>query len=96
MDAEIDPEMIGYKFLTPNITPDPETGIMAEWDEDFFIERFKYGRLLPGSPMPWEAFAMMNEMELKDLYRYLMSLEPQTSNVSRTVFAPDEELPDFE
>lgn len=95
MASEYDEETKGYMFLTPNITPDPETGIMALWDEETFIERFQYGRLQPGSPMPWEAFAMMNEMELKALYRYLQSLEPQKSNVSKIIFEPGEELPEY-
>lgn len=96
MPAEYDPQMEGYMFLSPNITPDPETGVMFNWDESTFIDRFKYGRLQPGSPMPWEAFSMMNEIELKALYRYLKSLEPQKSQVVQTVYKPGEELPDFQ
>lgn len=94
MPAEYDPEMAGYMFLSPNLTPDPETGVIALWDEETFVERFQYGRLQPGSPMPWEAFAMMNEMELKALFRYFNSLEPQVSSVTKTVFEPGEELPE--
>ena len=93
MIAEYDPDMEGYMFITPNITPDPETGVMALWDEQTFIDRFQYGRLQPGSPMPWEAFAMMNETELKALYRYLQSLDPQKSKVTKTIYEPGEELP---
>ncbi len=96
MLAEGDPSMEGYMFVTPNLTPDPETGVMVNWDEQTFIERFQYGRLQPGSPMPWEAYAMMNETELKALYRYLQSLEPQKSKVVKTVYAPGEELPEMD
>jgi len=94
LPSEYAPEMDGYMFLTPNITPDLETGVIAHWDEQTFIERFQYGRLQPGSPMPWEAYAMMNEIELKALFRYLLSLEPQKSNVIKTVYEPGEELPE--
>ena len=96
MPAEYDPEMEGYSFVTPNLTPDPKTGVMVNWDEKTFIERFQFGRLQPGSPMPWEAFALMNETELKALYRYLKSLEPQKSKVVKTVYAPGEELPELD
>ena len=96
MLAEGDPSMEGYMFVTPNLTPDPETGVMVNWDEQTFIERFQYGRLQPGSPMPWEAYAMMNETELKALYRYLQSLEPQKSKVVQAVYAPGEELPEMD
>jgi hypothetical protein len=95
MHAEIDPAMEGYVFLTPNLTPDPETGVMVKWDEETFITRFKHGRTQPGSPMPWESYAMMSEMELKALYRYLTSLEPQKSAITKTVYAPGEELPEL-
>jgi mono/diheme cytochrome c family protein len=95
MPAENDPEMEGYNFVSPNLTPDPKTGVIVNWDEKTFIERFQAGRLQAGSPMPWEAFAMMNETELKALYRYLRSLEPQTSKVRKTVYAPGEELPEL-
>ena len=95
MPAEYDPEMEGYTFITPNLTPDKASGVMALWDEETFVERFQAGRLQPGSPMPWEAFAMMSELELKALYRYLNSLEPQRGPDAKTVYAPGEELPEL-
>lgn len=94
MEAEGDPEAAGYRFIAPNITPDQETGIMAIWDEEGFIQRFKEGRMVAGSPMPWEAYAMMNDTELKALYRYLMSIEPVVNDIPKIVFAPGEELPE--
>ncbi len=94
MDAEGDPAMKGYVFVTPNITPDPETGVMTNWDEQTFIERFKAGRLQDGSPMPWEAFATMTTGDLKAVYNYLKSLAPVKSNVVQTVFAPGEKIPE--
>ncbi|MCB2221984.1 MAG: hypothetical protein KQI35_16470 [Bacteroidetes bacterium] len=70
MDAEGDPDMTGYKFITSNITHDPETSVMAHWDEEFFIERFQAGCLQNGSPMPWEAFALM-QGRLANYYKNL-------------------------
>lgn len=94
MPAEGDPEMEGYMFISPNITPDPESGIIAAWDEQTFIERFQYGRLQPGSPMPWEAYATMTELDLKAVFRYLNTLEPVKSNITQTVFEPGEAIPE--
>lgn len=84
----------GYSFISPNITPDKETGAMAGWDEPFFVDRFRAGRLLPGSPMPWEAFARMNDSDLKALFRYLASLNPVQNKIEKTVFMPGENFPD--
>ena len=95
MPAEYAPEMEGYVFMTPNLTPNKADGVMALWDEETFIQRFQVGRLQPGSPMPWEAFALMNEMELKALYRYLISLEAQKGpGGAKIVYEPGEELPE--
>lgn len=63
----------------PNITSDPETGRIGMWTEDQFVARFRQGRILPGSPMPWQAFAKMNEEDLRSIYRYLKTV-PQVKN----------------
>jgi mono/diheme cytochrome c family protein len=84
----------GYSFISPNITPDNQTGIMAGWDENFFIDRFRAGRVQEGSPMPWETFARMNDVDLKALYRYCKSLKPVKNKIDKIIFMPDEELPE--
>ncbi len=84
----------GYSFISPNITPDVETGAMTGWDEPLFIDRFHAGRLVEGSPMPWEAFSRMNDADLKALYRYLESLGPVHNGIEKTIFLPGEKLPD--
>ncbi len=88
-----DPQSKGYSFVTPNLTPDEETGIMAYWNEAAFINRFRAGRLYEGSPMSWGAFSRMNEVELKAIYRYLKSLDPVSNKIEKIVFAPGEEVP---
>jgi mono/diheme cytochrome c family protein len=82
----------GYGFITPNLTPDPETGVMAAWDEETFISRFKLGRGNSHSPMPWGAFSRINDMELKAIYLYLKSLEPVKNKIPKTIFNPGEEM----
>jgi mono/diheme cytochrome c family protein len=84
----------GYAFVSPNLTPHRETGIMAHWSEETFIDRFKKGRVFKGSPMPWGTFSRMNETDLKALYRYLHSLEPVSNKVNKTVYKPGEKLPE--
>lgn len=68
-----DPTMV---YRMPNLTPDPDTGVMAKWDEEQFVSRFKAGRLKPSSKMPWEAFREMTDSDLRSVYRYLQSLPP--------------------
>jgi len=68
--------------VSPNLTPDPQTGIIASWSEASFIQRFQRGSLRPWSPMPWGPFSRMSEDDLGALYRYLQSLAPiRRSNV---------------
>lgn len=84
---------MGYSFISPNLTPDPETGVMAEWSEAQFIQRFRSGRIEEGSPMPWENFSKFTDSDLKAIYRYLNSLEPVSKKIEKTVFEPGEKLP---
>ena len=60
----------------PNITSDPQTGRLAKFTEDQFVARFRQGRLVPGSPMPWQAFSRLAEDDLRSIYRYLKTVPP--------------------
>ena len=84
----------GFSFVTPNLTPDKETGVITNWSEETFIKRFRSGRLHEGSPMAWGAFSRMNEVDLKAVYRYLKSLEPVHNKIEKTVYAPGEKFPE--
>ena len=48
---------------------------------DRFRLRFRLGRLIPGSPMPWQAFSRMDEDDLRAIYRYLKSVPPVKNDV---------------
>ena len=85
---------LGYAFITPNLTPDEETGVIAAWNERSFINRFHAGRVHIGSPMPWGTFSRMNDLDLKALYRYLHSLKPVKNKIAKTVFPPGENFPE--
>lgn len=60
-----------HSWSPPNITSDPQTGRLGRFTEDQFVARFRQGRIVPGSPMPWQAFSRMNEDDLRAIYRYL-------------------------
>jgi mono/diheme cytochrome c family protein len=66
----------GIEFVPPNLTPEPRTGRIAAWSEDQFVARFRQGRVIPGSPMPWNAFARMSDDDLRAIYRYLCTVTP--------------------
>jgi len=62
-------------FMTPNLTPDP-SGRIYKWTKQDFINRFHKGRLIPGTPMPWNSFRRMTDDELTALYNFLKTLKP--------------------
>jgi mono/diheme cytochrome c family protein len=71
----------------PNITSDPETGRLGRMTEDQFVARFRQGRVIPGSPMPWQSFSRMNEDDLRSIYRYLKSV-PEVKRDDGPVMVP--------
>lgn len=80
----------GYAFITPNLTPDKETGRLADWTEMTFVNRFHQGRVQKGSPMPWGPFSRMDEVDIKAIYRYLQTVDPVKNKVEKVAFAPNE------
>ena len=65
-----------HSWSPPNITSDAETGRLGKLTEDQFVARFRQGRVIPGSPMPWQAFSRMADEDLRAMYRYLKSVPP--------------------
>ena len=83
MDSEFEPDR--YYFITPNLTPD-STGRLFGWTPDMFIKRFRMGRLMPGTHMPWGPFSRMSDDELRAIYNYLKTVKPVKSSVRQTRF----------
>lgn len=77
----IEPDDPGHSWSPPNITSDPTTGRLGKMTEDQFVARLRQGRILPGSPMPWQAFSRMKDEDLRAIYRYLQSLPPVKRDV---------------
>jgi hypothetical protein len=71
--AEGEPAMV---VVTPNLTPDSATGRIAAWTEAQFIARFRMGKVMPQSNMPWTEFSRMTDGDLRAIYRHLHSLPP--------------------
>lgn len=65
----------GGKIYSPNLTPDPSSRIFG-WSQQAFINRFRMGRVLSYSHMPWESFGRMTDDELKAIYNYLQTVKP--------------------
>lgn len=63
-------------LVAPNLTPDPETGHLYNWSFDQFKNRFRQGKLIPESIMPWGQFKQLDETELLALWKYLHSVKP--------------------
>jgi mono/diheme cytochrome c family protein len=73
------------EIAVPNLTPDPTTGHITAWTEDSFVARFKGGRVIKGSKMPWDAFQRMTENDVRSIYRFLRTLAPVKHHIGPTV-----------
>jgi mono/diheme cytochrome c family protein len=77
----------GSYCVTPNLTPDKETGVISRWTEGQFIARFRAPRAIKTSDMPWDQFRKMSDTDLKAIYRYLVSLDPIKNSTGPTYVA---------
>ncbi|RYY20465.1 MAG: c-type cytochrome [Chitinophagaceae bacterium] len=64
-----------FYVTSPNLTPH-NTGRIKGWSQEQFIGRFRQGRVIKTSHMPWEPFSKMKEDDLKAIYKYLQTLQP--------------------
>ena len=66
-------------MMTPNITPDKDTGI-GGWSEEQFEQAFRHGigkegeYLYPAFPFAW--YTRVKDDDVKAIYAYLMTLQP--------------------
>jgi mono/diheme cytochrome c family protein len=78
----IDPDVM---LRAPNLTPHPSGALAGFADEDAWIGRFRVGRVVRESIMPWGPYTRMTDDDLRAIYRYLHSLDPVESDVGLTV-----------
>jgi mono/diheme cytochrome c family protein len=64
------------EIVAPNLTPDSATGRISAWGEDQFVARFRAGKAIPESYMPWEFYQRASDEDLRSIYRYLRTLPP--------------------
>lgn len=80
-----------YEVVTPNLTPDRDTGI-GNWTAEYFRERFHRFREYESKPipamnreqftiMPWLTLAKLPSEDLDAIYTYLMSRPPVSNKV---------------
>jgi len=77
----------GAYCVTPNLTPDKETGKITGWTQQQFIDRFRLKKIIAASDMPWDQFRKMSDNDLKAIYQYLISLEPVKNATGPTYVA---------
>jgi mono/diheme cytochrome c family protein len=80
----------GLRAVTPNITPDLETGI-GGWTEAQFADAMRNGRrpdgTLIGPPMPVDAYRGISDRDLSAIWAYLRGVPPVRNSVTgRSVF----------
>lgn len=67
-------------FYSPNITPDPATGI-GNWTRAQFVDALKHGRAPDGSAyfpvFPYTSYRLMTDADAGLLFDYLQTREPQ-------------------
>ena len=89
VDVEDDEGNIKY-LVTPNLTPDAESGRIANWTTQMFIARFRAGELIPETIMPWGPYSRMTDLELTAIYKFLQSLSPVKAEIVIPVGLVDE------
>jgi len=71
-------------YRSPNLTFNDSTGRIVKWSAQQFIDRFRAGKLLPHTPMPWEAYKHLSDRDLLALYNFMKSLPPVHNEVQKT------------
>ena len=82
-------ELPEFKIHTPNITPDPETGI-GKWTDEQIIDAIRMGQHPDGSIlgpfMPFHLYRSLSDTDVKAIVAYLRQVPPVRHEVPRSVF----------
>ena len=74
-------------WITPNITPDPETGI-GRWTDEEVIRAIREGRGREGKtlgpPMPFDMYRRLADSDVKAMVAYLRTVPPVRNVVARS------------
>jgi cytochrome c2 len=77
----------GRVMLTPNLTPDKETGI-GNWTETEFVNAVKSG-LKKGEPAlqyPMAPYVHLTDTEAKAIFQYLQTIPPIKNKIERSIY----------
>lgn len=67
--------------IPPNLTPD-STGRLFYFNQKLFIQRFRMGKIIANSEMPWQHFKKMSDNDLIAIYKFLKTVNPvKTQNI---------------
>ena len=77
----------GRVKLTPNLTPDKETGI-GSWSKEDFIQAVRYGLKKGESALtyPMMPYAQLSDKEAEAIFEYLQTIPPINNKVERSVY----------
>ena len=85
---EFDDPDFGH-IITPNITPDPETGI-GKWSEAQIVTALREGKrpdgTIIGPPMPIPVYSHLSDRDAAAIAAYLHGLKPVRNAVAKTQF----------
>lgn len=81
--SEVDLTMM---ISTPNITTHEIHGRLGMWNQQDFINRFRQGRQIKASIMPWGPFSRMTDTDLIAIYKFLKTVPPVDFNPGPSVF----------
>lgn len=83
----------GRVMLTPNLTPDKETGI-GNWSKEKFVKAVKYG-IKEGEPAlsyPMAPYSRLSDYEVGAIFEYLKTIPPIKNKVERSIYDDSFEL----
>lgn len=82
-------ETPAFRTVTPNITPDPGTGI-GTWSDEEIIRAIRDGRHANGRmlrpPMPYEEYRKMSDRDVRAIVAYLRKVKPISSKNQPSVY----------
>jgi mono/diheme cytochrome c family protein len=78
-----------FHAVTPNITPDNETGI-GKWTDDQIVNAIRNGKRPDGTtigpPMPIAFYRGMSDTDARAIVAYLRSIKPISNKVEKSTF----------
>jgi len=80
-------DLQGRIMLTPNLTPDNETGI-GSWTKEEFVNAVKYGMKKGKKALqyPMMPYTQLSDMEAESIFEYLQTIPGIKNKVERSIY----------